>query len=664
MKYGKKRVISLLSAMVLLGSVLFAGTAFGEDAETADPASGMLSAAGAASIPENQWQKTAVFPDWKGYTDDTLAMNSMLSFQCWHRQGTLWLSVSGEVESFALYVNGVSCDTSAMTAGAWAVDISGVSTDGVNTIQVSNILPLGLKGAVTVYIPYPVVEEALDSLEGIRPETLQLISDIIETDIGYGFSGAQLAIVKNGRLVYENAWGYINRYEPGGGIREEGTATDTDTLYDLASVTKMFSVNYAIQKLVTDGQLDIDQPVAAILGDGFAEQTLDIVYAGTENPPDYETQKAWKRTMTVRDVLRHQAGFPADLHYFNPDYDISLLADGEPGSNPCYTVTREETLGAIFKTPLAYEPGTKTLYSDVDYMLLTFVVEHITGKRLDEYMKETFYAPLGLDHITYLPLENGFDPEDCAATELNGNTRDNHISFPGIRTGTLQGQVHDEKAWYCMGGVSGHAGLFANASDLAVLASVMLTGGYGGYRFFSRDVLDLFTAPKSLDFGQWGLGWWREGDDKRVWYFGTQSASATVGHQGWTGTLAMIDPSRNLVVVYLTNKINSPVTDPDTSLDRFDGNHFTASTLGFVPQILSVGMDTETDISGQLLDLVADMAAESLKLIPEGADGNHPKVRNAGSRIDVLRKWASAAESGEKLQFADMLASMLPGEAN
>lgn len=105
------------------------------------------------------------------------------------------------------------------------------------------------------------------------------------------------------------------------------------------------------------------------------------------------------------------------------------------------------------------------------------------------------------------------------------------------------------------------------------------------------------------------------------------------------------------------------MTDPDTNLNRFDGNHFTASTLGFVPQILSVGMDTETDISGQLLDLAADMTAESLKLVPEGTDGTHPYVRNARSRIDVLRKWASAAGNEDYLQFADMLVSMLPAES-
>ena len=339
---------------------------------------------------------------------------------------------------------------------------------------------------------------------------------------------------------------------------------------------------------------------------------------------------------------------------------MALLADGEPGSNICYAVTREDTLRAIFKTPLIYEPGSKTVYSDVDYMLLTYVVEKITGRRLDDYMKETFYDPLGLDLVTFLPLENGFAADDCAATELNGNTRDGSVFFPGIRTETLQGQVHDEKAWYCMGGVAGHAGLFASAGDLAKLAAVMLTGGYGEHRFFSRDVMDMFTAPKSFDFGQWGLGWWREGDDKRVWYFGTQSSSDTVGHQGWTGTLVMIDPSRDLVVVYLTNKINSPVTDPVQNRNGFSGSCFTASTLGFVPQILSIGMDRDTDISGQLLDLLADMAAESLKKIPESAGADHPYVRNALSKISVLRKWAFASRSQEKLALADTLIAKLP----
>jgi CubicO group peptidase (beta-lactamase class C family) len=259
-------------------------------------------------------------------------------------------------------------------------------------------------------------------------------------------------------------------------------------------------------------------------------------------------------------------------------------------------------------------------------------------------MKETFYKPMGLTHITFNPLQNGFSKDDCAATELNGNTRDNLLDFKGYRTETIQGEVHDEKAYYSMGGISGHAGLFSNASDLARLASAMLTGGYGKHRFFSRNVMDLFTAPKKEDAANWGLGWWRQGDDQRVWYFGTQADSRTFGHQGWTGTLTMIDSVRNLVIVYLTNLRNTPVTDKYDDANVFDGSWYTAGTLGFVAQILSIGMDSRQDISGQLLDLTEDMAAESLKLLPEGvaADSDHPAARNARSKQQLYEKEAEA----------------------
>ena len=100
--------------------------------------------------------------------------------------------------------------------------------------------------------------------------------------------------------------------------------------------------------------------------------------------------------------------------------------------------------------------------------------------------------------------------------------------------------------------------------------------------------------------------------------------------------------------------------DPEKDLNRFAGSCYTASTLGFVPKILSIGMDTETDISGQLLDLVADMAAESLKLIPEGAGKDHPYVLNARSKINVLRQRALAADDRERLLFADTLEAALP----
>ena len=179
----------------------------------------------------------------------------------------------------------------------------------------------------------------------------------------------------------------------------------------------------------------------------------------------------------------------------------------------------------------------------------------------------------------------------------------------------------------------------------------MLSGGYGRNRFFDKDVLDAFVAPKSEGAPTWGLGWWREADAGRPWYFGTQSTRSTVGHQGWTGTLTMNDPHRNLVVAYLTNKINSPVTDKTVDVNKFDGNWYTAATLGFVPQIISIGMDQDLDVSDQLLDLAADMCVDSLRLIPEGIDpaGNHPSVKNFESKRDLFEKLAEASADTESV---------------
>jgi CubicO group peptidase (beta-lactamase class C family) len=294
-----------------------------------------------------------------------------------------------------------------------------------------------------------------------------------------------------------------------------------------------------------------------------------------------------------------------------------------------------------------YEPGTKTVYSDVDYMLLAFVIEKITGKGLDVFLKETFWDPMGLTRTTYNPLQNGFAPNDCAATELNGDTRDGYVSFTGARTVTTQGQVHDGKAYFCMAGISGHAGLFSTATELAKLASVMLAGGYGENRYFSRNVMDAFTAPKKEDAANWGLGWWREGDNQRCWYFGTQSSPNTIGHQGWTGTLTMIDPSENLVVVYLTNKINSRITDP-ANVNEFNGNWYTASTLGFVAQLLYQGLAGHgADPNNAYSALLEDMAESKFALVAEGGSvpATHPLVRSGYAVLEAMAAHANSTHS-------------------
>ena len=197
------------------------------------------------------------FPDWKNYVDDTLAMNNMFSFRFWHGQGRIFLDVADGVEGFLLYLNGEPLDTAGITAGTWSVDISGAARNGVNTLQLSGLRYSGeADKAVTVYIPYPEVLPGDAAEEGIRPETLRLISDLIEADISHGFPSAQLAVVRDGRLVYEHSWGFKNSFLPDGTPVVDGDPVTAETMYDLASVTKMFSAVYAVQRLAEQGLLD------------------------------------------------------------------------------------------------------------------------------------------------------------------------------------------------------------------------------------------------------------------------------------------------------------------------------------------------------------------------------------------------------------------------
>lgn len=597
------------------------------------------------------WQGEPVFPNWKGL-DDTLAMNHMYTFVGYAGQGTLCVEPETGVTGFNLFVNNRQVNTAAMAAGGvWNVDISGQTINGRNTIQVGGIRPRGKQ--VTVRVGYPTVQEGSLQDVGIDRDALELLEQIIQADVNNGFPSAQMAIVKDGKLVYQNAWGRVNAYNPDGTPKTDSPAVTNDTLYDLASNTKMYTANYALQYLVTQGKANLDSRLVDLLGSAFVEDTIDITYNGYENP-GLKVNKQWKAELTLRDILRHQAGFPADPQYHNDSFDqcsqktvpgaTNVLFSGWDGS----AATRAATLKSIFKTPLMYKPGTKTVYSDVDYMLLAFAIEAITGKGLDAFLKETFWDPMGLTHTTYNPLLNGFAANDCAATELNGNTRDGAISFTGVRTATIQGQVHDEKCYYAMGGISGHAGLFSNATELAKLASVMLTGGYGENRYFSRNVMDTFTAPKKEDAANWGLGWWREGDNQRCWYFGTQAPSNTIGHQGWTGTLTMIDPVEDLVVVYLTNKINSPVTDKAANPNKFNGNWYTASTLGFVAQLLYQGLQNHgTDPNNAYSALLEDMAESKFALVAEGGNvpATHPLVRAGYAVLEAMAAHANSTHS-------------------
>ena len=161
------------------------------------------------------WQGEPVFPNWKGYTDDTLAMNHMYTFVGYAGQGTLCVEPESGVTGFNLFVNNRQINTAAMAAGGvWNVDISGQTINGRNTIQVGGIRPRGKK--VTVRVGYPTVQEGSLQDVGIDRDALELLEQIIQADVNNGFPSAQMAIVKNGKLVYQNAWGKVNSYNPDG----------------------------------------------------------------------------------------------------------------------------------------------------------------------------------------------------------------------------------------------------------------------------------------------------------------------------------------------------------------------------------------------------------------------------------------------------------------
>lgn len=469
-----------------------------------------------------------------------------------------------------------------------------------------------LKGSRAIEVYREKLEKA-----GIDPKAFEYIDKVINADIEHGFSSAQLAVVKDGELVFSDAWGQVQTYDVNGEKIDSAPVT-TDSLYDLASNTKMYTVNYAIQYLYSRGELDLDTRIVDILGDSFAGDTIDIAYEGYDHRyPD--TIKTWKSDITIKDLLMHRAGFPAGVQYYNDRYDVAEFDYDSDNGNVLYVGTdgdyeaRKETLYQIFRTPLMYEPGTDTIYSDLDYMILCYCIEEITGMDFDDYLQEIFYKPMGLSHITFNPLSNGFEKKDLVATELMGNSRDGNLSYSGIRKYTLCGEVHDPNAYYCMAGVSGHAGLFSNAEDLARLASVMLTGEYQGKEYFSRECIDLFTKEDKDNPG-YGLGWWVQGDHNYDGYFGEKCSSKTFGHQGFTGTLTLIDPDKNLVIVLLTNKIHSRLLEGTDNLNAYRGNFYTTAKLGFVPELIMTGTDEKADES-DYRGVLSKMADDYKKII-------------------------------------------------
>lgn len=545
------------------------------------------------------------------------------SFHHYKNQGTVMLSPKN-VTDFNLFVNGkkVNIDNDEWeNESVYQLDISDYTVNGNNSIQISDVK--GDEPQVHVQISYPTVID--DDEYYTDNETLDLVDSIIESEMENGFTSAQLTVIKDGKIRKSESYGHVNSYNADGTLIEEDESAEVteETLFDLASNTKMYATNYAIQKLVSEEEISTED----LVSDYF-----------TDFKDDESDEISGKDVMTIEDLLTHQAGFPADPQYHNNNF--TDIEENEDGENALFSQDKSTTKDMILKTPLVYEPGTETRYSDVDYMLLGLIVEQVSGNDLDTYVKKNFYEPLGLDKLTFNPLDNGFEKNEIAATELQGNTRDGVVDFENIRTETIQGEVHDEKAYYAMDGISGHAGLFSNAKNLATLAQVMLNkGGYGDNTFFSEEVVQDFTKASDIN-DTYGLGWRRQGASNNYsWAFSSLADSETYGHTGWTGTLTVVDPSNDLIVVLLTSAKNSPVLDKENDPNTMLGNKYLTSNYGTISSLIFTAMDDNnpTEKSDSLLIELVDQKLAQIKELPEAWD-NEPSKHSYNALVDILNE--------------------------
>jgi CubicO group peptidase (beta-lactamase class C family) len=330
---------------------------------------------------------------------------------------------------------------------------------------------------------------------GMSPERLENISRVVQRGIAAGgFPGAAVIVGRKGAVVYEQGFGALQW-----GTGASPVSTD-ESIYDLASLTKVIATTTAAMVLYDEGKLDLDAKVSRYVPD----------FAG-----------GMRDQATVRMLLAHRAGLPAGR-------ELWRKAKGNPA------LARE----MVVTTKLAYTPNTGMIYSDLGADILGWVVESASGESLDKFTKERIFDPLGMRRTGFLPADSL--RMRIAPTEV----------YPP-RGYPLRGEVHDENA-HALGNVAGHAGLFGSAGDLAIFAQMMLNKGeYNGVRIVGDSTVKLFTEEvgRSRALG-WEIG---NGEHGAGDYFDEHA----FGHTGYTGTSLWIDPDRNMFVVILTNRVHA-----------------------------------------------------------------------------------------------------------
>ncbi|MDT3403284.1 serine hydrolase domain-containing protein [Mucilaginibacter terrae] len=356
---------------------------------------------------------------------------------------------------------------------------------------------------------------------GIKTENLLPIDNIAREAMNdKATPGFVVLVAKDGKVILNKAYGYheYNNAQP-------DKITD---IFDLASVTKISATTMEVMRLVDEGKLSLDSTMGSYIA--MARNTS-------------------KNNITVRELMLHQAG----LVSYIPFYNYIKAADHSPDSSAAYPTKvtdgyymRKDYYKDVMWPQMlnsALRTRGKYVYSDLSMYFMKEIVETVTATPLNEYVQTHFYNPLGMQTAGFLP-RNRFAKEQIVPTENDTYFRHN----------LLTGYVHDQGA-AMVGGVSGHAGLFASANDLAILFQMMLNGGsYGGTQYFKPETVAQFTAKQS-NVSRRGLGFDRWDPEVSKHYPSDYASPETYGHTGYTGTCVWVDPKSNLVYIFLSNRV-------------------------------------------------------------------------------------------------------------
>ncbi|MBD3399746.1 MAG: serine hydrolase [Candidatus Coatesbacteria bacterium] len=364
-------------------------------------------------------------------------------------------------------------------------------------------LTVTLLGVLGAEDPGPLLTTAKPADVGMDPERLDRVDGLIEELIDAGrMPGAVLLVARRGAIVKRAAYGWAE-------LEPERRPMAPDTLFDLASLTKVVATSTAVMMLVERGEFRLDQPVSYYLP-AFAEKG--------------------KADITIRQLLTHQSGLPAWRDFSKTATDSDSVVDEICAIEP------------------KYAPGVRYLYSDLNMIILGELIRRIDGRTLDEFCSAEIFAPLGM-------RRTGFNPAPELAATAAATTES--AERPEVPEGTmLVGRVHDENA-ALMGGIAGHAGLFSTADDLAVFAQMMLSGGvYGETRLLSPVTVETMTAQhlQVNSTVRRGLGW--DLHSSEYCTAGDLLSLESYGHTGFTGTSLWIDPAHELVIILLTNRVH------------------------------------------------------------------------------------------------------------